>query len=198
MFPAAYRRARKLTESQFGSLWLGHLLTALQALFLLKLLLIGGLLLALCESGGTVRLETAQIVAIQADKVPKWLHERLPPDAATSMSIENTGLGAISWPNRQSSHPLHRLGAKWLGRAVSMFPILRDNQGVLKLLLAMGLLTTLGAAYFGLWRRSLAAKAAGAAASSLRRQIHRQIYRLGQSALPVRGLDRPWISSVAM
>ena len=187
MFPAAYRRARKLTEARRGSLRLGLLLSGVQALLLVKLLAVAGLLLGLCETGGVTRLSAERVADIESTQMPRWLFDRLPPDAEGRQRVENTGLNPLVEAGRASADPLHRGLARAAGRVVRLVPVLRDNQGVLRLLLAVGLGLAAAAAYCGSWGRSLAAAAAGAAAASLRHQIHRQVYRLGQASLPGEG-----------
>lgn len=187
MFPAAYRRARKLTEARRGSLRLGLLLSVVQAVLLVKLLSVAGLLLGLCETGGTTRLSAERVAEIESTKLPKWLFDRLPADAEGRQRVENTGLHPLAEAGRHSSDPLHRTAARAAGRVLRLVPVLRDNQGALRLLLALGLGLAVAAAYCGMWTKTLAVSAAGSAATSLRHQIHRQVYRLGQASLPGEG-----------
>src|SRR4051794_5058105 len=108
MFPAAYRRARRLTEGQTGSIWLGHALAILQALLLVALVGVGGLLLALCGSGGTTRLNSQQVAAIQKTGTPRWLHARIPDAPTGDIVLPDTGLYPLVAANRDSRNPLHR------------------------------------------------------------------------------------------
>lgn len=187
MFPDAYRRARKAAAARAGSLRMASLLAALQAILLVKLLMVGGLILALCESRGTTHLSAARVAEIESTKAPTWLYHRLDHDAPGPQVLERTGLYPLVEAHRTSESWLHRNAAIALGRLIRIVPIFRENLGALYVLLAQGLILTLVAAYCGYWRRTLAAIAAGAAAKSLRFQIHRQIYRLGQSSLPGEG-----------
>ncbi len=187
MFPAAYRRARKLTQARSGSLRLGLLLSVVQAVLLVTLLSVAGLLLGLCESGGTTRLSAERVAEIKDAKLPKWLFDRLPTDAEGRRQLENTGLYPLAEAGRASSDSLQRTASRAGGRILRLVPVLRDDQGALRLLLALGLGLAVGAAYCGLWCRALAVGAAGSAAGSLRHQIHRQVYRLGQASLPGEG-----------
>ncbi|MDB5349420.1 MAG: ABC-type multidrug transport system, ATPase and permease component [Planctomycetota bacterium] len=187
MFPAAYRRARHLTDSRIGSIWLGHFLAVTQAVLFVLLVAVGGLLLSLAERAGVARLSARQVEAIQQTKTPKWVFDRLPAYSEGDIALPNTGLYPLVEAGRTSGNIVQRYAANQLDQLLRRSPILRDNVGALKVLLALGLALLLGASYAGFWRRSLAADVAGAAASALRHQIHRQTYRLGQSALPSEG-----------
>jgi ATP-binding cassette, subfamily B, bacterial len=187
MFPAAYLRARKLTEARSGSMLLGRVLGAIQAILLVKLLCVAGLLLGLCETGGTTRLSAERVAEMEEAKLPRWLADRLPANAEGRQSVENTGLYPLVEAGRASADPLHHWAGRAADRILRVMPVLRNDQGALRVLLAAGLALLVVVAYCGFWRRQLAASAAGAAASSLRHQIHRQVYRLGQAALPGEG-----------
>lgn len=191
MFPVAYLRARKLTNSRSSSITLGHLLAAIQAIFLIALVAVGGLLLDLAIRRGVLPLSEERASAIRDAGLPRWLHDRLPEPQTGPVAINDTGLAPLAEENLASRNPAHRFAARGLDgilrRSLYLGDLLRHNLGSLKVLLAAALALILGASYVGLWRRSLAAAAAGAAGSSLRHQIHRQIYRLGQSSLPSEG-----------
>ncbi len=192
MFPVAYRRARKLAEDRSRSILLAHLLAIVQSLLLVALVAIGGLLLELCDNGGLAILPASRIAEIQRTQRPHWIFERLPHAAPGevglgSVGLPNMGLYSLVAANRDSVNPVHRAASRWLGGVIRRVPLLHDNLGALQVLLAMGLTLLLLAAYCGVWRRSLAAEAVGAVGASLRHQIHRQIYRVGQSALPSEG-----------
>ena len=60
--------------------------------------------------------------------------------------------------------------------------------GALATLLALGLVCVMLIAFVAIWRRTVIARAATDVAATLRRQIHRQMYRLGQSSLPTEGV----------
>ena len=189
MFPAAYLRARKLASSRTGSLWLGHVLSVLQALMLVALVGVSGLILDLSLRRGVVRLPAARAAAIRDAGSPRWLVNRLPrvTTGGAEILLANTGLYPLAEENLSSRNPVHRVAARSLAGVLNRVPLFHDNLGALKVLLAMGLALLLGVAYAGLGKRSAAAGAAGASAASLRNQVHRQIYRLGQSALPSEG-----------
>ena len=55
-------------------------------------------------------------------------------------------------------------------------------------LLGLGLACIILIALVAVWRRTVMARAATEVAAALRRQIHRQMYRLGQSSLPTEGV----------
>jgi ATP-binding cassette, subfamily B, bacterial len=67
-------------------------------------------------------------------------------------------------------------------------PTLLNNSGALCTLLAMGLVLLVLIEIVSIWRRSVIARAAADVATALRKQIHRQMYRLGQSSLPTEGV----------
>ncbi len=67
-------------------------------------------------------------------------------------------------------------------------PTLRNNLGALYTMLALGLILLVSIVVVSIWRRTVVARAASDVAASLRRQIHRQMYRLGQSSLPTEGV----------
>ena len=70
----------------------------------------------------------------------------------------------------------------------ALLPTLRNNLGALGTLLAVGLICLILIAIVAQWRRQVTAAAATEVATTLRRQIHRQMYRLGQSSLPTEGV----------
>src|SRR4029077_8000160 len=89
--------------------------------------------------------------------------------------------------NLGSPHPMHRLCADVILDLLALFPTLRNNIGALASLLAVGLGLLLALSLIAQFRRSLIADLACQAATLLRRQIHRQMYRLGQSSLATEG-----------
>src|SRR5207302_4738738 len=72
-------------------------------------------------------------------------------------------------------------------RVLGRVPTLRNNLGALTSLLAVSLGLLLTLCMIAQLRRSILADGVSAMATALRRQIHRQMYRLGQSALPTEG-----------
>jgi len=65
--------------------------------------------------------------------------------------------------------------------------MLGNNRGALTTLLAVGLGLLVTLCVVAQARRSVLAEAVSSMATSLRSQIHRQMYRLGQSSLPTEG-----------
>ena len=104
--------------------------------------------------------------------------------------IPDTGLTSLIVDNNGPDSPwYHRLLVGWLESLVGSVQTLQTNRGVLTVLLTLGLAVLLLAAILThLARRRITSRLAAGAASSLRRQIHRQMYRLGQSALPNQGV----------
>ena len=83
---------------------------------------------------------------------------------------------------------MHRFGARVLIGLIRALPTLRNNLGALGTLLAVGLILLVLIEIVSVWRRMVIARAATDVATALRRQIHRQMYRLGQSSLPTEGV----------
>jgi ABC-type multidrug transport system fused ATPase/permease subunit len=75
-----------------------------------------------------------------------------------------------------------------LARLATFLPTFHTTGGALATLLVMALACMALLWVVARWRRWVLAMAATDVASSLRRQIHRQMYRLGQSALPTEGI----------
>ena len=98
--------------------------------------------------------------------------------------FEDAGLLPLVTSNVHSSNPVHSFGARGLRWLLRVVPTLRNNLGALTTLLAVAVTLVLALCLIGQYRRSVLADAACDAATSLRRQIHRQMYRLGQSSLP--------------
>ncbi len=187
MFPAAYRRARKLADTRSGSLLLGHIVSALQGLLLLCLVLVVGMLLDLVIRRGVVTFDANRVTELRMPRQPRWIQQSLGESTAGPVEVVNTGLYPFVEAHHASPNPIHRAVARGLDWILRRSVLLRENLGALKALLALMLGLIVAASYAGLWRRALATSAAGAIVSSLRHQIHRQIYRLGQSALPSEG-----------
>jgi ATP-binding cassette subfamily B protein len=185
MGPAAlaYQRARKLLKSRPGQ---GTIvaLSVVEALLVLLLLAWFGLLLALLTTRGV-----SHIRAAERDRAPVWLQPRLARAAPGTVWLPDTGLTPVVIENTRPGSPLiHRAVARGLGRVVGAIRPLQRNLGALAMLLAASLGTLLIVVILGQWRRGRIVDASGDAVSGLRRQVHRQIYRLGQSALPNEGI----------
>ena len=124
----------------------------------------------------------------QADSqvIPVW---RPAPDGATGeITISDVGLYPLVAAGREDANPIHRAWTGFFGsRVLRRTRLLQNNLGTLQVLLASALALLLASAYTRQWRRSISAEASGRAALALRHQIHRQLYRLGQSSLPSEG-----------
>jgi ABC-type multidrug transport system fused ATPase/permease subunit len=176
-----YRRARTLLSSQ-GDLTRARILGAVQALLILALLAVAGLFVALMATRGEVR-----ILRSQKDVLPEWAASQAIPDGEV-LRIRNSGILPVIASNLISDNPLHRAGARLLNGLTVVLQPLRNNVGALTSLLAMGLLLMLALSFLAQWRRRVMARAATDLATTLRHQIHRQMYRLGQSSLPTEGI----------
>lgn len=178
--PPAQERARKLFLSRPGA-GLVRFLAVLESALLLALLGVLGLVFAL--------LTTRGISEVRGGEAPPWLRSRMPAPAFGPVRIHDTGLSPIVVEKTRPSTPLlHRTLARGLRRVVSSIPPLQTNLSALLLLLATALALLLAAVGVGRLRRARIVEAAVDAAETLRNQAHRQIYRLGQSALPNEGI----------
>ncbi len=168
-------------------------LAVMRALLLLGLLVIMGLLVALCASSGMTRLTGERVATIAHRGTPAWLYYRIhelhqvPGEVSRPLVISNTGLYPLVEADRESKNPIHQGLARAFGQVIRRVPLLRTDLGALQTLIAIALALLLGIAYAHAACRAKAADAAGSAAWSLRHQLHRQIYRLGRSALPGEG-----------
>ena len=99
----------------------------------------------------------------------------------------NPGLSSIVAANQGSSSVTHRLAARLVGAIIAIVPPLRNNMGALATLLASALIVAVLISLVAQARRTAIATASHEIAIALRRQIHRQLYRLGESSLPSDG-----------
>jgi ATP-binding cassette subfamily B protein len=174
MQPAAYDRARKLWTPRRGAVLWAEILGVVHSLLILKAILIGGALAALVASRGEFRH-------------PPIAEGRPAGQSDGQVLFARSGLLPIVLANQESPNLAHRAMASFLALFVDRVPTLRKNQGALLTLLASGLAIFFALSIVDHWRRSAIAGASLEAATSLRRQIHRQLYRLGQSSLPTEG-----------
>lgn len=159
-------------------------LSVIEVALVLTLLVILGLILALLAGHGETELTPAR-----AANPPRWLRPLLPsPLPAGDVTLHDTGLSAVAVANDHGPNPVHRAFGRLLGRLVYHNRGLQSNLSALAILLAWGLALLLALVGVIQWRRRIAIAAASGAAANLRRQIHRHIYRLGQSALPNEGI----------
>src|SRR5271157_3143123 len=181
MHADAYRRARTLMGSH-GDLIVARVLGAIQSLLLLGLLGIICLFVALMVSRGAARFPLAE-----ASRVRGWAADQVVPDGEF-LRFQNTGIFPLVANNLLDPNPVHRAGAWLVDRISAVLTPLRNNLGALTTLLAIGLLFLLALSFVTQWRRRAMARVATELATTLRNQIHRQMYRLGQSSLPTEGI----------
>lgn len=192
MHLASFRRARKSLDAHPGTVVVAQAWGVVHSLLVLALLGWAGLLLYLVFSQGVTTV-TAQRVAWPEPSqdtfgLPDWISTRLPPNYHAETNITDTGLYPIVYRNQRSSNPVHRQAARGLAVVLYRLPALVYNASALMILLAIGLTLTLALSLVDQARYVHLAEASSRVASGLRRQIHRQIYRLGHSALPTEGI----------
>ncbi len=197
MQSAALRRVKTLLRARSGSPLAIHALGGLEAILGIGLIMVAGLLLGLFESRGVTFIPYDQLARIESAGHSAWIRDRLPMSAAggpgagqavrPDLKLPNTGLYPLVVTSQLSPNPLRRVGATVLGTLVNRFRPIQTDFGALQSLLIFGLLLLLGISYLGRYRRVLAAASTSRATRSLRNQIHRQMYRLGHSALPNEG-----------
>ncbi|WP_435010032.1 ABC transporter ATP-binding protein [Tundrisphaera lichenicola] len=179
---AAFDRVRKLRAPRQGAVIRANVLGLVHsALVLATLLVVGALADLMIEKGQAWRAPTSKVSA------PEWLGRPVATRTDGQVLIGGSGLYPIVAKNLDSPHLAHRLTARLVSRFLRVMPTLRNNSGALMTLLAVGL-----GIFFALSLVAQALKAATTAvslevATNLRRQIHRQLYRLGQSSLPSEG-----------
>lgn len=183
MHAEAYARARKLLSENQGLLVTADLLGILHSLLIVALLSVGGLIAALFASQGEARFPTHQVA-----KLPAWVAGRATGIDGFDTLFDDTGLLPIVTANLASENPFHRFGARLVGWMLAVLETLRNNVGALTSLLAIALGLLLVLSLLAQYRRTLLARAVGEVSTNLRRQIHRQMYRLGQSSLPTEGI----------
>jgi ATP-binding cassette subfamily B protein len=153
-----YHRARKLLTSR-GDYVAARVLGFVQSLLLVVLLGISALFVAVLASRGEARFPFRALGH-------SWVISRTTGEDARNTVFRDSGV-----------FPLTRI-----------LPSLQSNLGALATLLGMGLACILLIAVVAIWRRKVMARAATQIAATIRRQIHRQMYRLGQSSLPTEGV----------
>ena len=178
----AYRRARRLLNDRSRAVVMARILGTVHSLLVLMLLIVAGLLGALLATRGEARLPSAQL-----DSLPTWVQGRVTGTIQDVSLFDDTGLFPLVAANLSSHNPLHRRAARLLLRILGVGRALTNNFGALTSLLATasGLLLIL--CVLAQSQRAVLAEAVSEVATSFRRQIHRQMYRLGQLALPSDG-----------
>lgn len=182
MQPEAYLRARKLLSSN-RSVWTARGLGAIEALLVLSLLVTAALFVALLASRGRVGIPKSETAAL-----PEWAHKKVIGETTDQVYYGDSGLLPVIGRSWSDSSPIHRGESRLLNGLTSVIPPLRNNKGALTTLLAFGLALTLLLAVLSRVRRSVVARLVAEPTMNLRNQIHRQMYRLGQSALPTEGV----------
>jgi ABC-type multidrug transport system fused ATPase/permease subunit len=162
-------------------------LGVLQSLLILGMLAVVGLLTALLTTQGEARFRKDQ-EAVLLKYAPWAAPQEMGLDQdQDEILFEQTGLLPVAAGNITSSNPIHRQGAKLVFKFLNRAATLRNNVGALATLLSVGLGLLLTICVVASLRRRLIADAVTGVATLLRGQIHRQMYRLGQSSLPTEG-----------
>jgi len=157
-------------------------LGAIQSLLLLGLLGVICLFVALMASRGEARFPLGE-----ASRLPAWAADQGVRDGEF-LRFQDTGIFPLVANNLLDPNPVHRTGAWLVDRISAVLKPLRNNLGALTALLAIGLSFLLALSFVTQWRRRAMARVATELATKLRNQIHRQMYRLGQSFLPTEGI----------
>jgi ATP-binding cassette, subfamily B, bacterial len=178
----AYIRARKLLSSRREYV-IARALGFVQSLLIVALLGLIALFVALLSSRGEARFP-----ASRSNLLPAWVAHRETGNDQQYLLFDDTGIFPLIADNLGSTNPVHRAGALILSWTASHFAALHYNRSSLMTLLALGSICIVLIALVALWRRHVVARVATEVATSLRRQIHRQMYRLGQSSLPTEGI----------
>jgi hypothetical protein len=181
----AYQRARTLLSSSRDAL-VARILGAAESLVVLALLTTAALLVSLLASRGEINLSHAELAG--PPPMPTWSRSRLVGESVQSQQFDDSGLFPLIGGNLHSPNPVHRLAARWLDGLTGVLPPLRNNLGALATLLAAGLAFILLLSILRQTRRSAIGRAVAGLTTNLRNQIHRQMYRLGQSSLPTEGV----------
>lgn len=176
---AAYRRALKFCASRSASIWAARVLGVVQSAAILALAVVAALFLALLTTRGEV--DRAAVAKLPAGTWvrPAWLEHA---------NSSNVGLYPVVVRNARGDFPQY-LGARGVALLLRIAPPTRTNAGALLFLMASALVGILCLAWIDAWRRSAVVAATSEGTAALRRQLHRQIYRLGQSALPTEGIE---------
>jgi ABC-type multidrug transport system fused ATPase/permease subunit len=183
--PLAFERVKKMLSPRIGSIIFVRFLSVLDAVLVLSLFIIVGLLLALAMHRGFVILSPEQATT---PRPPEWIARQLPNRVTSSVILRDTGLyPAVANNQTSASPPTHRVGARLLRALIVRVRPLLGNIGALLVLLATGLALLLALAFVRQLRKRIAIELAEFVADALRRQLHRQMFRLGQSALPHEG-----------
>jgi ATP-binding cassette subfamily B protein len=182
MHAEAYRRARRLLSEKPNAVALARALGVAHALLALVLFGLAGLLASLLATQGEARLPTREL-----EPLPLWVMARATGVEGDKTLFADTGLFPLAAATLSSPNPLHRSAAHLLLRMLGSVRPLMNNVGALTSLLALAAALFLILCLLEQFRRSVLADSSSEVATALRRQIHRQMYRLGQSSLPTEG-----------
>ena len=175
-----YRRARKLLTSRSDYVT-ARVLGFVQSLLVVALLGIIAILVAVLASRGEARFPSGTLL-------PEWVRSRATGEDARYIVFKDTGVLPLVARSVLTENVLARLESRAILGLTRVLPSLRSNLGALATLLGMGLACIILISVVTIWRRKVIARAATEVAATLRRQIHRQMYRLGQSSLPTEGV----------
>ncbi len=178
----AYRRARNFLGSH-RDLVIARILGAIESLLIVALLGVLGLFVALMTSRGEARVPVDRI-----DRLDNWVLPHRSGEDRGVVLFDDTGIFPLIPDSITSNNLVHYYGAWALIHLTRALPTLRNNLGALGTLLAVGLILLVLIEIVAVWRRVIQARAATEVATALRKQIHRQMYRLGQSSLPTEGI----------
>jgi len=204
----AYWRARKLLSASPRSLAITRIMGVVNSLLILALVVVAGLFTALLDRQGQAQVPYQELMTefdlsqpMSAEAHPPgeakppargrgrddWLLSRAKGFNGELVLFEDSGLLPLVTSNLRSAYPPHRWGAVAVRSLLRIVPTFRNNLGALTTLLAIALALILVLCLSGQYRRGVLSEAASDVATALRRQIHRQMYRLGQSSLPTEG-----------
>ena len=178
----AYSRARQLLSSRREYV-IARALGFFQSLLLVALLGLVALLVALLSSRGETRFPASKV-----DLLPAWVVNRVTGEDQQYLLFDDTGIFPLIADNLQSRNPVHRAGASilgWVTRSFAGSPVQSKRTHDL---VRVGLGLYRADRLVAIWRRWVVATVATDVSTALRRQIHRQMYRLGQSSLPPEGI----------
>jgi ABC-type multidrug transport system fused ATPase/permease subunit len=182
----AYRRARKLLSSRREYI-VARVLGFLQSLLLVVLLSVVALFVAVMASRGEARFPASRVKELPAGFAGLTTGREF-HGGTQFILFDHTGVFPLISGNLLSENRVHRFGAWLLERITRFLPALLNNMGALTTLMALGAACIVLIALVAIWRRGVMAPVATEVATALRRQIHRQMYRLGQSSLPTEGI----------
>jgi ABC-type multidrug transport system fused ATPase/permease subunit len=159
-----------------------QLLGVIQSVLVLSLLAIAGLLGVLGTTRGSAQIDKGTISALDP-----WIISHQVGSKGNDAIVDDSGLFPIAAANLESKNPIHQFGGMLALGTLQSFPAFRTNRDALLTLTATALILVLLLALVSRQRLMALAKASCEAAAALRRQIHRQMYRLGESSLPNEG-----------